>query len=324
MSLHVLGDREQSGPDLVIAGNLIVDDLVLDEGPVQRGVAGGATLYAALSASLWGTRTGIVSRVGSDYPPHVLQELAARGVDLTGIHSLSGPGARTWLLYEGSRRHIVSHLERPTHVEVSPVASEIPSQWRAARIYHVAPMPLEVQKLLVLALGPEPGRLVTLDPCESLSRDKIRAWRPVLEQIDILFLGPDELEPGLDEHDIPAVLRQAAPQRLKVLVLKQGARGGVVHDLRDGTSIRWSAGPWPVVDPTGAGDSFAAGFLTGLLDGASMQDCVFRGVVSAGLAIEDWGPAGLLAATPARARSRLNELVAGDGATLRGESRTHR
>ena len=67
------------------------------------GQPGGALLYGALGATLWGARPGLVSVLGDDYPAHVLDQLQQRGVDLAGVFPLGRPGVRTWLLYEGTR-----------------------------------------------------------------------------------------------------------------------------------------------------------------------------------------------------------------------------
>src|SRR6185503_13528797 len=103
--------------DLVILGNLLVDDVVLPDPPpgqARIGQAGGATLFAALSAALWGLRPGLVSFRGEDYPRDVLQALDARGVDLAGVRTLEGITLRAWILYEGTRRRIVHRLDGPT------------------------------------------------------------------------------------------------------------------------------------------------------------------------------------------------------------------
>src|SRR5207237_9742008 len=107
-------------PDLVLLGNLLVDDIVLRDGRSLMGEPGGAMLYAALAARLWGTRVGLVTIAGSDYPTAALQALAARGVDLAGVRHISRPGVRTWLLYEPAGRRVIHHLGCPAHAGVSP------------------------------------------------------------------------------------------------------------------------------------------------------------------------------------------------------------
>ena len=120
-------------PSLVLLGNLLVDDLVFPDGSTSMGQPGGAIMYGALGAALWGTRVGCVSLVGTDYPVTMLDALEERHVDLTGLHRLPGPGVRTWLLYEGHLRRLIHRLGCPTHEQVSPGREHIPRAWRSPR-----------------------------------------------------------------------------------------------------------------------------------------------------------------------------------------------
>jgi sugar/nucleoside kinase (ribokinase family) len=105
-------------PALVLLGNLLVDDIVFADGTTRMGEPGGAIMYAALGAAIWGTRVGCVSLVGTDYPVAMLEALEAHGIDLAGVHRLPGPGVRTWLLYEGHLRRLIHRLGSPTHEQV--------------------------------------------------------------------------------------------------------------------------------------------------------------------------------------------------------------
>jgi sugar/nucleoside kinase (ribokinase family) len=293
-------------PDLVLVGNLIVDDTVLPDGRTRFAEAGGAVLYAALGAGLWGVSTGVVSRRGDDYPEPALAALVSRGVDLAGVRPLGRSGMRTWLLYEGRRRRVVHHLEAASHEEGSPGPEEVPAAWRAARAFHLTPMPFEAQRRLVDDLAGRPGALVSVDPYVLLGPGTWEQWRALVNRVDVFFLSEDEMDvPGGLERPEP-VLRALAGGRLQYLVLKQGSRGGMVLCAHSGRLVSW----WPrtdgVVDPTGAGDAFAAGFLAGLLAGEAVEAALDRGVTGASFAIAGYGPSGLLAATADEAQRRLS------------------
>ena len=293
------------GADLVVIGNLLVDDVVLWDGSTRMGEAGGATLYAALGASLWAGSTAMVTYRGDDYPARPLEALAGRGVDLAGVRSLGRPGLRAWLLYEGRRRRIVHRLECPSHAEASPGPDRIPAALRAARAFHIAPMPIETQQSLVASLEALPRATVSIDPHVPIRPETTEVWRGILAGVDVLFLGEDEL-PDAPE-DPRTVLRALAGGRLRLIVFKRGPRGGIVYDAGGDRFLEWAARAERVVDPTGAGDAFAAGFLAGWLGGDSLDRALELGLVSASFAIEDWGASALLAATPDAARARLVE-----------------
>ncbi len=273
--------------DLVVLGNLLVDDVVLPDGRTRMGEPGGAVLYAALGARLWGLRVGIVSVRGEDYPEEALDLMARRGIALDGVRPLGRPGLRSWLLYEGARRHLVHRLEGPTHAEVSPLPDAIPPGWRGARAFHLCPMPIEVQGRLVEALF---GRFLSLDPFLLLRPDTLETMRGILARVDALFLSEDEMElPEVaDLHDL-------ARGRLATLVFKRGARGGTLFDARgNGSVLNWEPRVVQVVDPTGAGDAFAAGVLAGWLRGEPHGRALQR----------------IFRATPDAAEARLREWFA--------------
>jgi sugar/nucleoside kinase (ribokinase family) len=292
-------------PELVIAGNLLVDDLVFDSGQTRMGEAGGAVVHAALAASLWGLRVGCVSWRGEDYPEGVLQALADRGIDLAGVHALGRPGGRTWLLYEERGRRMVPRQGRPTHDEVSPRPADFPPGWERARACHLAPMPMAVHRTFVEELSPQPGTLLALDPHQAITEETLAEWQEVLAQVDVVFPGEDEMQLAGTAEAPGAVLRRLAVGRLRYVIFKRGARGGLLYDARKDRIIEWQARTAGVVDPTGAGDAFAAGFLTGLLAGLPAEESLRRGIVSASFALADWGARGLLAAGHEVARQRL-------------------
>ena len=90
--------RSAMTPDVVVLGNLLVDDVVFADGSSRMAQPGGAVLYAALGARLWNVGTGCVSVRGDDYPADMLDRLQRCGVDLAGVRPLRRPGVRTWLL----------------------------------------------------------------------------------------------------------------------------------------------------------------------------------------------------------------------------------
>jgi ribokinase len=291
-----------ASPDLVVCGNLLVDDVVFPDGRTRMAGPGGAVLYVALGASLWGVRVGIAAVRGDEYPTETLDGLADRGIALEGVVSLGGPGLRTWLLYEGARRRVVHRLDGPTHVQMSPRPDQLPAAWREARAFHLAPMPFDVQRSLVESLTARDGALVSLDPYELLRPETLASWQGLLPRVDALFLSEDEMELAPGE-----AFAGLARGRLRTIVFKRGARGGSLFDAASGREVTWAPRAAAVVDPTGAGDAFAAGVLAGWLRGEPNARALQRGTVTASFAIEDWGPAGMLRATPEAAEARMRE-----------------
>jgi cytidine kinase len=291
-------------PDLVVLGNLLVDDIVFEDGRTRMAEAGGAVLHAAAAGALW-VKVGVASVRGPDYPRDALDALTARGVDLSAVESRDHD-LRTWLLYEGERRRLIHRLDAPTHAEASPAC--VPAAWRDARAFHLAPMPFDVQRALVAQLADAPG-LVSIDPHDPLTPASLDAWRPVIGGADVLWLGREELDLGREDDPLPT-LRGLAGGRLRYVLWKRGARGGWLYDVAADALRPWTARADTVADPTGAGDAFAAGFVAGLLHGEDAPRALDRALVSASFAMEGWGARALLAATPVDAARRLRAWCA--------------
>ena len=298
-------------PGIVLLGNLLVDDLVFPDGRMRMAQAGGAILYGSLACALWGARPGCVSVRGDDYPAATLAALRARGVALDGVADLGRPGVRTWLLYEGRVRRVVHRLDCPSHEEVSPEPAQVPAAWRAAPAFHLAPMPLAVQARLATALGAG-GAFVSIDPHEIVTEASLARWRGVLAHADAFFPSEDELRLDGADADPHAALRRLAGGRLRLVAWKRGLKGGILYDVRADRCREWTARTQDIVDPTGAGDAFAAGFVTAHLAGCAPAECLRRGVVTASFAIEAWGPGALLAASRADLEARQRAWYGGE------------
>jgi sugar/nucleoside kinase (ribokinase family) len=250
---------------------------------------------------------GCVSLVGTDYPVAMLDALKKRRVDLTGVHRLDGPGVRTWLLYEGQVRRLIHRLGCPTHEQVSPEPELIPLAWRSASAFHLAPMPFAVQRRLLASVASNADRFVSVDPHLPVTDETLDDWRQALAEADAFFPSEGELLLGETEVDPRRALARLATGRLRFIGVKQAARGGILYDAHEDRFHRWGGRATTVVDPTGAGDAFAAGFVSGHLAGLPVEACLDRGVVSASFAVEALGAASLLEATRADADARVRQ-----------------
>jgi sugar/nucleoside kinase (ribokinase family) len=192
-------------------------------------------------------------------------------------------------------------------VEASPAPGDVAGRYADARAFHLSPAPLVCQRPLLEALTPRAGALLSLDPHDPVREDNLERWREALALLDVFFVSEEELQLAGVAGVPQAALARLAGGRLRYALLKRGAAGGLLYDARTRETRAWAARATQVVDPTGAGDAFAGGFLSGLLAGEDVPGALERGVVSASFALEAWGAAGLIAATPAQAQQRRAE-----------------
>jgi sugar/nucleoside kinase (ribokinase family) len=240
----------------------------------------------------------------------MLDALEKRGIDLAGVHRLGGPGVRTWLLYEGHLRRLIHRLGSPTHEQVSPGPEHIPRAWYSAPAFHLAPMPFSVQRRVLRSLASDTGRFVSIDPHLPITEETLDEWRQALADADAVFPGEDELRLEGSDGDPRRVLPRLTAGRLRFVAFKQAGRGGILYDAREDRFHRWPGRATKVIDPTGAGDAFAAGFVSAHLEGLPVEACLDRAVVSASLAIEAPGAASLLGSTQADADARIRRWSA--------------
>jgi sugar/nucleoside kinase (ribokinase family) len=299
-------------PSIVLLGNLLVDDVVFGDGTTRMGQPGGSLLYNALGATVWDSRPGLVSVVGDDYPVRTLEQLQQRGVDLSGVRRLGRSGVRTWLLHEAHVRRLIHRLGGPTHEEVSPKPEFIPQGWSAARAFHIAPMPLEVQRTLVAAVRQQGSAFVSIDPLRPVTEETLHDWRDVLADADAFFPGEDELLiEGVDTSP-QQVLPRLVSGRLRFVVFKRGADGGILYDAHHERFHCWDARVDSLVDQTGAGDAFAIGLVLAQLEGRPIEVSLHRAVVTASFALAGWGPDAMFAVTRADAEARLRQWYGED------------
>jgi sugar/nucleoside kinase (ribokinase family) len=209
---------------------------------------------------------------------------------------------------------LIHRLGGPTHEQVSPGPECIPRGWQSAPAFHVAPMPFSVQRRVLASLTINANRFVSIDPHLPITDETLGEWRQALACADAFFPSEDELLLDGANVDPERVLPRLATGRLRFIVFKQAARGGILYDAREDRFHRWPGRATKVIDPTGAGDAFAAGFVSAHLEGLPVTACLDRGVVSASFAIEAVGAASLLEATGTDAEARIGQWSAA-GAT---------
>lgn len=299
--------------DYGVVGGLTLDDVVGRGGRVDRAVPGGNALYSALGARLWAPRVGIVSFAGSDYPPAVLARLADAGIDVSHVVRAGPRSIRLWVLYEeGGRRQIFYQHGSPTLDALGRVVQEAAPALAAAfapdAAVHIAALPVRLQRTLLDVFRGR-GRTLTLDSieaCGSVGGDLAAYREPdVFEGVSAFLPSEDELDVVLGAR---GELWKLGAGRLRVIAVKRGARGVDLADLATRTLRRVPALAVDEVDPTGAGDAFCGGFLTGLRQTGDPLEAALRGVVSASFAIGGVGGLHLCDVTREQAEQCLRTL----------------
>lgn len=298
-------------PDLFATGGVTVDNVRTAGGAEMRGLLGGGAAYAAAGARAWCGRAGVVSVAPSNLPGSFLPRLAAAGIDPGGV--AAAPEAVTceeWMEYgaDGDRRdHLCAgpgrgFAEFRAANPVLPV--HVPTAWASAHAMHLAPNRPDAQ-LALARWARAAGLVVTLDPGFHAAALDLPALLPLL---DAFLPSERELRALFPSLSPEAGLRRLVALGAPVAAVKLGAVGALVLDGRTGTLTGVPALRVAACDPTGAGDAWCGGFLSGLCEAADPVAAARRGAVSASFAVEAFGPDRLLDAAPDEALARLRAL----------------
>lgn len=239
---------------------LVVGSVALDtvETPFARAeeVLGGAASHFATAASLY-NQVNLVAVVGSDFPREHLDFWRSRPVNLAGLQVQEGKTFR-WI----ARYHMDMNARDTLDTQLGVYAgfhADIPAEYRQSPLLFLANIQPELQ-MEVLAQMPG-ARLTVLDTMELWIMTARPQLTEVIKRVDILLMSEEEIRQYTNKASIVTGVRQLLAMGLKFVIVKQGSYGAQLFGA-DGTYF--SAPSYPleeVVDPTGAGDAFAGGFL---------------------------------------------------------------
>jgi len=249
---------------LLVVGSVALDSVETPFGK-RDDVLGGSATYFSAAASLL-TKVSVVGVVGDDFPVHDLDFLQKRGVSLDGLEKVAGRTFR-WKGKYGFDLNAAQTLDTQLNVfeHFSPKLG--PEARKAERIF-LGNIDPELQ-LRVLEQSENP-RLVCADTMNFWISGKRASLLKLLPRVDVLMVNDGEVRQLAGEANVIKAARAAQRMGAKTVVVKRGEYGAL---LVDGDASFYSPA-FPiadVVDPTGAGDSFAGGFL-GLLDRLNTND----------------------------------------------------
>ncbi|MHB8604685.1 MAG: PfkB family carbohydrate kinase [Thermoplasmatota archaeon] len=301
---------------ILVTGTVAYDDIETPFG-AKRHVLGGSATYFSAAAALFAP-VRLVAVVGGDFARGDLAFLERRGVDLAGLEVQ--PEGKT---FHWSGRYLFDLNTRETlATDLNVLATfepKVPPAWRDARLVFLANLDPTLQRD-VLDQVADPA-LVVADTMNFWIEGARDALLDTLTRVDVLILNDAEARELAHEPNLLRAARAITKLGPRTIVIKKGEHGALLFQAGD----VFSAPAYPleeVCDPTGAGDTFAGGFLgalaesTGALGTAPLRDADLRraivyGSAAASFAVERFGVERLTTLTRgeldtrARAFSRL-------------------
>ncbi len=290
---------------LVAIGSVGIDTVETPFGRVEN-VVGGSAVYFSLAASFF-TRVRIAANLGADFPDSAWEPLRDRGADLSGLKVFPDRPTFRWSgRYQGDMNSAETLLTELNVLAEAPVA---PPSYRGSPFVFLANMGPDVQLAMLEELG---GQVVFADTMDLWIETQHGNLLALLRRLDGLILNDGEARMLTGESNLVRAGESLRAMGPRVVVIKKGEHGAFLF----GPEFRFALPAYPtteVVDPTGAGDSFAGGFLGSLaeagdLEASSLRRAMAYGTVAASLTVERFSTAALAEAQRADLEDRFREL----------------
>ncbi|NUO63992.1 MAG: sugar kinase [Gemmatimonadaceae bacterium] len=296
---------------LLVVGSVALDSVETPFGRADNVLGGSGTFFSAAASLL--TPVQLVGVVGSDYPVDQLEPLARRGVDLAGLERAEGSSFR----WRGRYRHDLNSAETiETHLGVfSHFSPKIPAQFKSAPFVFLANIDPRLQ-LDVLQQVNKP-KLVACDTMNFWIESRRSDLLELLKHVDLITLNDGEARQLTEKFNLVQAARWILERGPRHVIIKKGEHGAFMF-TRDTIFFAPAYPLESVFDPTGAGDSFAGGFMgylarTGDLSERNMRRAMIYGAALGSFAVEKFSVQRLLEVSPEDVKSRVmafQQLVA--------------
>ena len=291
---------------LLVVGTVALDSV---ETPteVRDDILGGSAVFFSTAASHF-SKVNLVGVVGEDWPGEHTKMLQGRGVDTSGLNIIKGGKTFRWrgkyLPNMNDRETLETHLN--VLETFDPV---LPQSFRESKYVFLGnDSPKNQMKVLNQATGRHLVIADTMDLWINVMRDDLLA---LLKKLDGLVLNDSEAKLLTDQENLVTAGRKVLELGPKFIVIKKGEHGAMFFS-RDETYVLPAYPTEKVIDPTGAGDSFAGGMMgylseKGKFDPKTLKEALAYGVVTASFTVEDFSLDRLKTITRKDLDARWNE-----------------
>jgi sugar/nucleoside kinase (ribokinase family) len=291
---------------ILVVGSVALDSIRTPYGSVTEALGGSAS-YFSCSASHFAP-VSVVAVVGEDFPKEHRGTFSDRGVDLSGLEAAAGRTFRWRGEYAADLGHAHT-LETQLNV-FADFHPRLTEEHRRTPYVFLANIDPDLQ-LEVLGQMKRPALTLSDTMNYWIARKPDRVFE-VLRRVDVALLNEEEARALAGETHLARAAHRLLEQGANAVVIKKGEHGALYHS-RDERFITPAYPVTALMDPTGAGDSFAGGFLgllarAGRADSEALRQAMACGTAMASLAIESFSPQRLVTCATDEIESRVREL----------------
>ena len=295
---------------LVTVGSVAFDAIESPFGKTDK-IVGGAGTFITLASSFFVKEQGIISVVGDDFPASTLENMKAKGIDILGIQIKAGEKTFFWSgRYHNdmnSRDTLVTELNVLEHF--NPI---VPQAFQGADYLMLGNLSPQVQRMVIERMEKRP-KLIAMDTMNFWMDIALDELKKTMALVDVLVINDEEARQLSGVYSLvkaAKVIRAMGPQ---IVIIKKGEHGALLFHEEN----MFFAPALPledVFDPTGAGDTFAGGFMgyiaaTDDFSFENMKRAIIAGSALASFCVEKFGTQRLLELTKVELNARVKQFV---------------
>jgi sugar/nucleoside kinase (ribokinase family) len=295
---------------LVVVGSMAFDDIETPFGKSNK-IVGGAATYIAWSASNFIDSIKQISVVGGDFPQEDLDALSNRGVSLEGVQIKKDQKSFYW----SGRYHLDMNTRDTLDTQLNVLADFnpiLPESYQDCTILMLGNLVPAVQMSVIKQLKTKP-KLIVMDTMNFWMEVAMDDLQKVIAEVDVLLVNDSEARQLSAQFSLVKAAREIMKMGPKYLIIKKGEHGALLFH-KDQV---FSAPALPledVFDPTGAGDTFAGGFVghlsrTGDISFENMKTAIIVGSAMASFCVEKFGTTRLQEISKVDIDNRIQDFV---------------
>ncbi|MBS1643960.1 MAG: sugar kinase [Bacteroidetes bacterium] len=295
---------------LLVVGTMAFDALETPFGKVDR-VIGGSATYVAWSASYFTQPIRQVSIIGGDFPTTEIDALKKRGVTFEGVEVVKEGKSFFW----SGRYHMDMNTRDSLITELNVLADfnpQLPESYQDCEFLMLGNLVPAIQMNVINQLRKRP-KLIVLDTMNFWMETAMDDLKKAIGMVDVLLVNDSEARQLTGEYSLPKAAMKIQEMGPKFLIIKKGEHGALL--FHDRSVFYAPALPLDeVFDPTGAGDTFAGGFMGHLaktkdISFENMKTAIIYGSAMASFCVEKFGPQRLQELSEQDIQERMQSFV---------------
>lgn len=295
---------------LLVVGTVAFDAIETPFGKTDK-IVGGAATYIGLAASYFTKKINLVSVIGDDFPVQDIEMLQQHGINTDGLQVLKGKKTFFWSgKYHNdmnSRDTLITDLN--VLAEFNPVIPESYQNCEFLMLGNLTPM---IQQQVIKQLKRRP-RLIVLDTMNFWMDSAPKELAETIKMVDVLTINDAEARQLSGEYSLVKAAQKILGMGIKYLIIKKGEHGALLFN-KEHVFFAPALPLEEVFDPTGAGDSFAGGFIgylaqTNDISFENMKRAIIFGSATASFCVEKFGTERLINLNQKELDERVQEFI---------------